>query len=174
MLQDDTEVVRSPSAVSERTSQTLDQRLYLRFPQLAADSARLVSKLRPGSRLCRAMLSGAVVVGWHPECEWHPCREWVEVGLFEPCYRGLHGYRRFVASFDEVWGGVSVTPVELIDRGDQIAVLCAVSMRAQAAAFPLGEATSYVTTLKDGRAIRIELCQYPNIDAARRATGLRA
>ena len=46
-------------------------------------------------------------------------------------------------------------------------------MRAQAAAFPLSEATGYVTTVKDGRVIRIELCQYPNIDAAQRAAGLR-
>jgi hypothetical protein len=44
----------------------------------------------------------AVVIGCHPEFEYHPGRDWVEAGLVEPCYRGLEGYRKYLATVDEV------------------------------------------------------------------------
>jgi hypothetical protein len=84
--------------------------------------ARLVAKLRPGSRLRRAILwrearirteafrrrdLDAVVVGFHPEFEWYGDPKWVEAGILERCYRGVDGYRAFVAAFSEVWGGPS-------------------------------------------------------------------
>ena len=61
----------------------------------------------------------AVVIGWHPEFEYLPGRAWVEAGLVEPRYRGLEGYRSYIASVDEVWGGENyLTEVEVIDLGE--------------------------------------------------------
>ena len=181
------QIVRRPLRAGERSSRTLDQRLSLRFPRLAAANARLIGKLPPGSRLRQAALwrtvrlvveaynrrdLDAVVIGWHSEFEYYPDRDWVEAGLVEPCYRGLEGYRKYVATVDEVWGGENyLKPVELIDLGERIVVLADGRMRAQASGVPLTEAFALVSTLKDGRTIRLQ--EYYDHDKALEAVGLR-
>ncbi|MDQ2939695.1 MAG: hypothetical protein M3R23_04095, partial [Actinomycetota bacterium] len=110
--------------------------------------------------------------GWHPECEYHPDRDWVKAGLVEPCYRGPEGYRKYVATVDEVWGGENyLKPVELIDLGDRFVVLADGTMRAQASGVPLTEAFGLVSTVKDGRTVRHQ--EYYDHDEALEAVGLR-
>jgi ketosteroid isomerase-like protein len=181
------EVVRKPLRVRERSHRTIDQRLALRFPRLAAASSRmLLGKLTPDSRLRQAALwratrlaleaynrrdMDAVGIGYHPEFEYLPARNWVEAGLLEPCYRGLEGHKRYVASTAEVSGAeVWVKPVELIDAGKQVVVLANVPMRAQASGIELTEAFALVTTLKDGMALRTE--EYYDQAEALKAAGL--
>jgi ketosteroid isomerase-like protein len=187
MSQENVEIVRKPLRVRERSRRTLDQRLSLRFPRLAAAYLRLIFKLPPGSRLRQASLwrgwqlaleaynrrdLDAVVVGLHPEFEYHPDRNWVKAGLVEPCYRGLEGYSKYVATVDEVWGGENyLKPVELIDLGERIVVLADGTMRAQASGVPLTEAFGLVSTLKDGRIVRHQ--EYYDHDEALEAVGLR-
>jgi hypothetical protein len=92
------QIVRKPLRVSERSGRTLDQRLSLRFPRLAAAYLRRIGKMPPGSRLRQATLwrgvrlgveaynrrdLDAVLIGWHPEFEYHPDRDWVKAGLVE-------------------------------------------------------------------------------------------
>ena len=140
--------------------------MSLRFPWLAAATARLIGRLPPASRLRQAALRrgcqlaaeaynrrdlDAVVIGYHPEIEYRPARSWVEAGFFEPCYRGPAGYRKYVALTAEVFGEeVYFKPMELIDLGEQIVVLAEAPMRAQASGIELTEAFAYVATLKDG------------------------
>jgi hypothetical protein len=119
MSRERAKVVRKPLQVRERSSRTLDQRLFMRFPRLAAASGRLLFGLPPGSRVRQAALwraarlglaaynrrdMDAVGINYHPEFEYHPARNWVEAGLLEPCYRGLEGHRNYVASTAEVFG----------------------------------------------------------------------
>jgi ketosteroid isomerase-like protein len=186
--QQNAEIVRTPLRVRERSSRTLDQRLSVRFPRLAAALARRIAKLPPGSRLRRAALSravrlaseaynrrdlDAVVIGYHPEVEYHPARSWVEAGFFEPCYRGPAGYREYVAATAEVFGAeVHFKPVELIDLGERMVVLANVPMRAQASGIPLTEKFAYVWTLQDGRVIRLQ--EYYDHAEALAAVGLGA
>jgi ketosteroid isomerase-like protein len=181
------QIVRKPLRARGGSSRTLDERLALRFPRLGAANARLLAKLPPGSRLREAALSRSVglalqaynrrdldaaVVATHPEFEYHPGREWVEAGLVEPCYRGLEGYRRYVATVDEVWGGENyLKPVELIDLGDRIVMLANGTMRAQASGVPLTEAFALVSTLQDGRSIHLQ--EYYDHAEALEAVGLR-
>jgi ketosteroid isomerase-like protein len=180
------QIVRKPLRARQRSSRTFDQRLSLRFPRLAAANARLVGKLPLGSRLRQAAVSrsarlgleaynrrdlDAVVIGWHPDFEYHPGRAWVEAGLVEPCYRGLQGYRSYMASVDEVWGGENyLRPAELIDLGGRIVVLAEGSMRAQASGVPLTEAFALVSTLKDGRVVHNQ--EYYDHAEALKAVGL--
>jgi hypothetical protein len=56
MSEENEEIVRKPLQVRERSSRTLDQRLFLRFPRLATASFRLITKLPPGSRLRQAVV----------------------------------------------------------------------------------------------------------------------
>jgi ketosteroid isomerase-like protein len=186
MSQENVEIVRKPLGVRERSSRTLDQRLSLRFPRLAAANSRRIGKLPPGSRLRQATLwrgwrlaveaynrrdPDAVVIGCHPEFEYHPGRDWVEAGLVEPCYRGLEGYRKYLATVDEVWGGENyLKPVELIDLGERNVLLADGTMRAQASGVPLNEAFALVSTLKDGRVIHFQ--EYYDHAEALEAVGL--
>jgi ketosteroid isomerase-like protein len=187
MSQESVEFVRKPLRVRERSRRTLDERLSLRFPRLAAASARLIARLPPTSRLRQGALwrtvrlgleaynrrdLDAVVIGCHSEFEWCPARSWVEAGLMEPSYRGREGYGKYVATTAEVFAGeVQVKPLELIDLGERIVVLAEAPMRAQASGVPLTEAWALVSTLKDGRVIRHQ--EYFDHAEALEAVGLR-
>jgi ketosteroid isomerase-like protein len=172
MARQNVEPVRQRLWVRERSRRTPDQRLGLRFPRLPAHISRLFAQLPPRSRLRQAALLratrlsmeaynrrdlAAVVVGWDPEFEYLPDRQWVEAGLAEPSYRGAEGYRRFIAMASEVWGEENrLRPLEVIDVGDQFLVLADVSMRAQSSGVPLTQPWGAVCTLRNGMVIRLE------------------
>jgi ketosteroid isomerase-like protein len=187
MSPENVDVVRKPLRARERSRRTLDERLSLRLPRLASAYLGWIGKRRPGSRLRQASLwrgarlgveaynrrdLEAVVVGWDPEFEYHTGRQWAQSGLVESCYRGLDGYRKYVAATQEVWGEENyLRPVELIDLGERIVLLANVPMRAQASGVALTEAFAIVSTLKDGRIVRCQ--EYYDHDEALEAAGLK-
>jgi ketosteroid isomerase-like protein len=187
MTQENVELVRRPLAVRERSSRTLDQRLALRFPRLAAACTRLIGRLAPSSRLRQAVLGrgvqlgleafnrrdqDAALLGCHPDCEFHPPRELVEAGLIEACYVGPAGYREYASNWSEVWGAeLRLEPVELIDLGDHLVILADLPVRAQASGVSLTTKWADVTTLEDGRAVRQQ--HYWDHAEALQAVGLR-
>ena len=78
-------VVRKPLRIRGRASRTLDQRISIRFPWLAAASFRVIARLPPTSRLRQAALwramrlameaynrgdLAAVAVGFHRDLEY--------------------------------------------------------------------------------------------------------
>jgi ketosteroid isomerase-like protein len=172
MPRENVEVVRRPIRASQRSRRTLDQRLGIRFPRLAAANFRLLGRLPPRSRIRQAILArgirlaaeaynrrdmDAVVINYHPEIEYLPAQSWVEAGFFEPCYRGRDGYRRYVATTADVFGGdVRFEPFEVVDAGDTVVMLANVPMRAQASGVPLTEKFAYVATQKHGMVIRLQ------------------
>jgi ketosteroid isomerase-like protein len=180
-------IVRKPLRVREQSRRTLDQRLALRFPRLTAASFRLIGKLPPRSRFRQATIwrglrlaveaynrrdLDAVVIGYHPDLEYYPYREFVEAGLTEPCHHGPSGYRAYISSTYDVWGGdVRLEPTELIDLGDRLVLLANMPMRAQASGVPLAETYAGVLTLKDGKVIRNH--DYLDQAEALEAVGLR-
>ena len=158
-------MVRRPFQVRERTRRTLDQRLAIRFPAVAALGGRLLARLPPGSRLRvrsaqiaieaynrRDLLAASVA--FHPDLEYYPYREFVEAGLAEPCYHGPEGYRAYITATYDVWGSdVLLKPTEVIDFGDRFVLLADMPMRAQASGIALAQTYATVATLKDGRVI---------------------
>lgn len=55
------------------------------------------------------------MLGYEPDYEFHPPREFVEAGFAESCYRGPAGYRKYVSDWSEVWGpDLRLEPEELI------------------------------------------------------------
>ena len=165
------QIARYPLRVREHPARALDQRVFLRFPWLAAVSFALVLKLPPGSRLRKAGMSRAIrlgleafnrkdldvaVVGFHPDLEYYPYREFVEAGLAQPCYHGPAGYRAYIEGTYDVWGdGVRLEPTELIDLGDRVVVLADMPMQAQASGIALAERYGSVWTIKGGRVIQV-------------------
>ena len=186
MSHETVEVVRKPLGARERSSRTLDQRLSLRFPGLAAAFLRGIFKLPPRSRLRQAILwrgmrlgveaynrrdLDAVVIGWSSEFEYHPDGNWVKAGIMEPCYRGIDGYRKYVAAGDEVWGGENyLKPTEVIDLGKRIVLLADGRMRAQVSGVPLAEAFALVSTIDGGRFVHHQ--EYYDHAEALEAAGL--
>ena len=96
MPQENVEIVRKPIRVNEGLSRTLDERIALRFPRLAAASAWLIAKLPPGSRVRQAVVwrtvrlameaynrrdLEAASIAFHPDLEYYPYREFVEAAL---------------------------------------------------------------------------------------------
>jgi ketosteroid isomerase-like protein len=170
MSQENAEIVRKPLRVRERSSRTLDQRLFLRFPRWAAAGARVIGRLPPSSRLRQAMLSraarlaaealnrrdvDAILVTYDPDYEFEPAHEFIEGGFMPPCYRGPAGYHEFVSDWSDVWGDdLRLEPLEVIDLGTRVVVLYDVLTRAQTSGVPLTGKWATVSTLKNGRAIR--------------------
>jgi ketosteroid isomerase-like protein len=191
MSQESVEIVRKPLRVRGRSSRTLDERLLVRFPRLAAAYvprvARLIDKLPPGSRLRQALLwrsmrgtldawnrrdLDVVLLGQHPECEHRPPREFVEAGLWEPCYRGREGYRRLMAGWSEVGTHAKLEPTEFIDLGDRLVLLSTMSASySHLGGVPLTRSYASVLALKDGRAISVT--EYIDHAEALEAVGLR-
>ncbi len=182
------QIVRTPLRVRARSSRPLDVRLGLRFPWIASTVPRLVAALQPGSRVRQAFFRravrvgleaynrrdlDAVVVGFHPELEYVPYREFVDAALAKPSYHGPSGYREYIESTYDVWGSeVQLHPRELIDLGDRLVVLADMPMRAQASGVSLDEAYGSVWTLKDGRVVRAQ--DFLRHDEALEAAGLEA
>jgi ketosteroid isomerase-like protein len=187
MSQENVEIVRRPLRLRDGASRTLDQRIFLRFPGLAAAFARIVGRLPPRSRLRQAAVwrsvrlgleaynrrdLAAASAGFSPDLTYYPYREFVEAGLTDACYHGPAGYRAYIESTYEVWGAdVRLEPTELIDLGGRLVVLADMPMRAQASGVPLGETYAAVATLKDGRII--EHRDFLNQAEALEAVGLR-
>ena len=187
MSETNSEAMRQPLRLRPRSARTLDERLSVRFPRLATELLRPLEKLPPRSRLRQAALLravrlaleaynrrdlDAVVAAWDPGCEYRPDRDWVKTGLVDSTYRGAEGYRRYIATADEVWGGENqLTGVELIDLGQRFVVLAYVSMRAQASGVPLTQAYAIVTTIENGRIVLHE--EYFDHAQALEAVGLR-
>ena len=181
------EVVRKPVRLREGSSRAFEQRLFARLPWLAAPSLRLVAKLQPRSRLRQALVwrgirlsveafnrrdLDALAPTRDPDFEFHPPREGVESGFFEPCYRGAAGYRKYVSELADVWGAdMRVESLDLLDMGDRFVMLFDVPVRARASGVPLTGKLASVATLADGRVIRQQ--DYFDHDEALEAVGLR-
>jgi hypothetical protein len=179
-------VVRTALQPADRPSRTLDQRLLVRYPAFGSAGTRLISKLPATSRIRRAMLArtvtqaiaaynrrdlAAVVGGASPDLEYRPAAHWVDAGLVEESYRGLEGYRRYVATVDQVWAGQNLLdPIELVDLGSCFVTLATGRMRGQASGVPLTEAFALVSTFEDGLLVRHQ--EYYDHDQALAAVGL--
>lgn len=113
----------------------------------------------------------AVAIGFHPDLEYHPYREFVEGALAEPVYHGRAGYRAYVEATYDVWGnGVKLYPTELIDLGDRLVLRADMPMQAQASGISLSQRYACVSTIKDGLVIRQD--DYLDQAEALRAVGL--
>src|SRR5215207_185336 len=186
MSQENVDVVRIPVRTRERPRRTLDQRLLLRFPHLTAAYVRLIGKLPPGWRLRQAAIArgirlgveaynrrdlDAAVVGWDPGFVYHPGSDWVEAGLVEPSYRGLEGYRRYVAAADEAAGGeLYLESVDLTDLGNRLLILADAPVRGRAKSPTPTDPYAALTTLRNGRVIHAQ--EYFDHAQALEAAGL--
>jgi uncharacterized protein len=185
MSQENVEIVRQPLVVSERSRRTLDQRLALRFPRLAATGARLVGRLAPTSRIRQALVSRnarlgaeafnrrdfeALLLNYHPEAEFRAPRALAESSVVKASYRGHDGYMEFFREWLSAWGDYRMRPRELIDLGDRIVVFDEIVGRGAGSGAPLTQEHALVLFMQEGRVILSQ--EYFDPDEALEAVGL--
>jgi ketosteroid isomerase-like protein len=179
-------VVRQALGSAPQPRRSLDERIAIRFTRFVAFQGRLIGRLPPTSRLRKATVArtaylalaaynrrdvAAAVAFCAPEFEYCPGRQWVEAGLTEASYCGLEGYRRYVASVDQVWAGENrLTPREVIDLGDRVLMLADGDMRAQASGIPLSQEFALLCTLEGGRPVKVQ--EYYDHAEALRSAGI--
>jgi ketosteroid isomerase-like protein len=186
MPQQDVEIVRTPIAVRERSSRTLDQRLALRFPRLAAASRRLFGRLPPNSRIRQALVSRAIrlnaeafnrrdfkalMLSYHPEAEFRAPRALAESNILQASYRGYEGYVKFFREWLSAWGDYRMRPKGFIDLGDRVVVFDEIVGRGAGSGAPLAQEHALVLSMRDGRVILSQ--EYFDPDEALVAVGLR-
>ena len=126
-------------ARARRDGRTLDERLYVRFPWLLPRLVASVMRLRPGSRVRRALVARATYRGWatldRDDLELLLCCVDPDVEVRWPAdgvaafpdvkgmYRGHEGYRRMWDAVNEPWNEVEAHPEEVIDAGDRLLVI---------------------------------------------------
>ena len=180
------QVVRQPLRSRPRPRRAVDERLAIRFPALARANARVIARLAPDSRVRRAVArrgaelalaaynrrdAEAVLANARPDVEYRPERSWVEGGLVEESYRGLDGYRRYLATSDEVWEGDNhLEPLEVIDMGGRVVILAVARMRAQSSGVPLVQEFALVVEQASGQMVSGQ--EYYDHAAALAAVGL--
>lgn len=100
-----------------------------------------------------------------------PRVEWVPVSqslLAVETYQGYEGVRRFWADFLSTWNEFSIVPEEMLDAGDQVAVVMRMAGRMDD--IEIDELWSSLLTFRDGRVIRIQ--GFSSRDGALEAAGL--
>ncbi len=100
-----------------------------------------------------------------------PAVEWIPVSqsmLAVETYQGYEGVRRFWADFLSTWDEFSVDPEELLDAGDQAAVVMRMAGRMQD--IEIDELWSSLLTFRNARVIRIQ--GFSSRDGALEAAGL--
>jgi hypothetical protein len=181
------QITRKPLRVRNRSSRPLDQRFALRFPRLINTYIRLIFRLPPSSRLRQAVVRrgsqlvteafnrrdlDAALTGASHDVEFRPPREWVEVGFFEPGYRGRVGFGEYVSTWSDVWGAdLRLEAVELIDMGDRLVLLGDLPTSGMASGVLFTGKFATVSDLKDGMTVRVQM--YFDQAEALEAAGLR-
>ena len=69
-------------------------------------------------------------------------------------YRGMDGYRQFLADIDATFEKFRVEPNEFRDLGDRVLVFGRASGRGRASGIEVDAAASYVVDVRDGKVCR--------------------
>jgi ketosteroid isomerase-like protein len=141
------EVVRIPISPDARlpARRTLDERFYLRWPNLYEGLSRAVLSLPPRSRVRRALMRRTTLSGWGawargdleltllrfaPGYELKPAREFLAVGI-RSSYEGHAGVREWAADMRDAWEQMEMRPLEIVDAGNPIVSLGQAHFRAR-------------------------------------------
>jgi ketosteroid isomerase-like protein len=175
-------IVRKPLLVRGDSRLTLEQRLAIRLPRLAARANRLLLRLPPTSRIRHTLLWRAMRLGYEAQnvtkrvnvanltSDDVLIQPGAEVGA-EGVFLGPEGFVRGLQVLTDTWDDFHVLPEELIDPGgDQIVVFARLRGRAHASGIPLDEPVAHIFTFRDGQIARLQV--YEDRDEALDAVGL--
>jgi ketosteroid isomerase-like protein len=136
--QENVDAVRQPIRISGGSHRRLEERIAVRFPNLAVAINRAVTRLPVRSRMRRLLLSRSVRLGieatnrgdyevaflaFHPDMEYLAPTDTVVLGTFPERLQGRRERIQFERGWREDWGEFRYEPEELIDLTDQLLVI---------------------------------------------------
>lgn len=173
-----------PADHRPRRSRSLEERLSVRFPSLFQRVAMLVTRLRPDSRLRRALYVRSLHSGWDafnrrdfdlmlvryaPDVEFRFTPGQQTLGL-DGTFHGHEGLLAGLAELAEVWDRTIVEPAYVVDLADRALFLGFMSNRGGASGIVLEQKFAQLVTVRDGLVSHDE--SYFDWDEGMRAAGL--
>jgi ketosteroid isomerase-like protein len=167
-----------------RRSRSLEERLSVRFPGLFQRVAARIARLRPESRLKRALYVRSVHSGWDafnrrdfelmlvryaPDVEFQFTPGQQTLGL-DGTFHGHAGVLAGLAELAEIWDRTTAVPAYVIDRGDRALFLGFMKTHAGGSGIELEQRFAQLITLRDGLVSHDE--SYFDWDEGMRAAGL--
>ena len=158
--------VRIPLAGLDRRYRSLDERIVLRFPEVARLLAAAWAQLPLHSRLRRAMLVRRLrqgyaaqnrrdfellLTGFDPDIEFHPGQVFPDVGAL---FRGHDGYRGIWRQLLKSFEDLRLDPQEVLDMGDRILVTIDLSGHGVGSGVSIGQRVFQLFTLRKGLVVR--------------------
>jgi ketosteroid isomerase-like protein len=138
MSEQDPEIVRQPIRISDGSHRRLEERIAVRFPNLAVAVNRALFRLPARSRVRRLLLSRTVRLGaeassrgdyevafllFHPDMEYLAPTGTVVLGTFPERLQGRRERIQFERSWRADWGEFRYEPHELIDLTDRLLLI---------------------------------------------------
>jgi ketosteroid isomerase-like protein len=167
-----------------RRSRSLEEHLSVRFPSLFQRVAAWVARLRPDSRLKRALYVRSVHSGWDafnrrdfdlmlvryaPDIEFQFTPGQQTLGL-DGTFHGHAGVLAGLGELAEVWDRTTAVPAYVVDLGERALFLGFMQAHAGASGIELEQKFAQLITIRDGLVSHDE--SYFSWDEGLRAAGL--
>ena len=173
--------------MSRENQRTIPERAGVRWPTIAPRTMRWVLRLRPGSRVRKAMLerfARTAFLSWNrgdyalvpilddPEVEAHfTVRGQMAVGT-DDVYYGPDGHCRAMEEWNEAWREWDAEIDEVIEEGrDQVLIVARLYGEGAASGIRLDEWGAVRYTFREGRILRIDGAIDPGRDGVLDALG---
>jgi ketosteroid isomerase-like protein len=173
--------------MSQENQRTIPERAGVRWPAMVPRTMRWVLRLRPGSRMRKAMLerfARIAFLSWNrgdyalvpiladPEIETHfTVRAQMAVGT-DDVYYGPDGHCRAMEQWNEAWREWGGEIDEVIEEGrDRVLVVARLYGEGSASGIRLDEWGAVRYTFREGRILRIDGAIDPDRDGAHGALG---
>ena len=186
MSEENVETVRQPIRISDRSHRRLEERIAVRFPNLAVAVNRAWFRLPARSRVRRLLMSRVVRRGieasnrgdyevaflsFHPDVEYLAPTGTVVLGTFPERSQGRRGRIEFERSWRGDWGEFRYEPEELIDLTDRLLLVGRMIASGRTSGVATESEWAGLYTISRGQVIREEIFFDDNATALK-AVGL--
>jgi ketosteroid isomerase-like protein len=158
--------------MTQESQRTITERVGVRWPSMAPRTMQWALRLRPGSRVRKAMLerfARTAFLSWnrgdyalvpfldHPEVESHfTVRDQMAVGT-DNVYYGPDGHCRAMQEWNEAWREWDADIDEVIEEGrDQVLIVARLYGEGAASGITLDDWGAVRYTFREGRILRID------------------
>ena len=185
MSRENVEIVRQPIRISEWSRRRLEERIAVRFPNLAVAGTRALLRLPARSRVRRRLLSRTVRLAneagnrgdyevsfllFHPDLEMVAPAGTVVLGAFPERIQGRRERIQFERSWRGDWGEFRYEPDELIDLTDQLLLIGRMSGSGRRSGAAMDSEWAGLYSISRGQVIREQI--FVNNHDALKAVGL--
>jgi ketosteroid isomerase-like protein len=170
--EENVEAVRQPIRTSEGSPRRLEERIAVRFPNLAVAGTRALLRLPARSRVRRRLLSRTVRLAneagnrgdyevsfllFHPDMEMVAPAGTVVLGAFPERIQGRRERIQFERSWRRDWGELRYVPEELIDLTDRLLLIGRMIGSGRTSGAPIESEWAGLYSISRGQVIREQI-----------------